>query len=137
MLAPLDDQAGRASDERLSSEVGFRERGGTMTFEMSRDGDGRTIKVAGELDIGTREQMEEAFREYASQGEDVRVDLSGVTFIDSCGLRALVTLTRYLDGDVEIVLVDPSQPVTRLLSLTGVDDVGIFRIEDGDGRETG
>jgi anti-anti-sigma factor len=107
-----------------------------MAFEMSRDGDGRTIKVAGELDIATREQLEAGFAQYASTGEDVRMDLSEVTFIDSSGLRSLVALTRHLNGVNQIVLVDPSPHVTRVLSLTGVDDVGIFRIEAGDGSRS-
>jgi anti-anti-sigma factor len=107
-----------------------------MAFEMSCDGDGRTIRVAGELDVATTEQLEAGFAEYASTGEDVRMDLAEVTFIDSSGLRSLVALTRHLDGVNQIVLVDPSPHVTRLLSLTGVDDVGIFRIEAGDGSRS-
>jgi anti-anti-sigma factor len=105
-----------------------------MAFEMTRDGDGRTIIVAGELDIGTREQLEAGFAQYASTHDDVRMDLSGVTFIDSSGLRSLVALTRHLDGLTQIVLVNPSGAMTRLLSLTGVDDVGIFRIETAENR---
>ena len=46
-----------------------------------------------------------------------------------------MTLTRHLDGDAEIVLVNPSPVVARLLSLTGVDEVGIFRVEESNDPE--
>jgi anti-anti-sigma factor len=108
-----------------------------MAFEMSRHGDGRTIIVAGELDIDTRDQLEAGFAKLALADEDVRMDLSGVTFIDSTGLGALVGLTRRMSGVSQIILVDPSEAVTRLLALTGVDEMGVFRIEARDFQGAG
>lgn len=94
--------------------------------------DGSTLSIEGELDIACREQLESAWAELTRDSSGpVRVDLSGVTFIDSCFLRALVTLAQGQGPGSEVVLLRPSRPVTRLLELIGVDDVGLFQIEKG------
>ena len=52
------------------------------------------------------------------------LDLAGVTFLDSTGIGALVSL-RNAAGDYgrTLVLRDPSPATTRLLQLTGLSDV--------------
>jgi anti-anti-sigma factor len=52
---------------------------------VSRDG---VVTLFGELDVVTREQFATAC--HTCSGDDVVVDLSGVTFLDSSGYRAFV-----------------------------------------------
>ena len=50
----------------------------------------------------------------------VEVDLSGVDFIDSSGLKALLVVHRQLlERGSSLTLVDPSDSAQRLLDLTG------------------
>lgn len=57
----------------------------------------------------------------AHAGDNVIVDLSDVSFIDSMGLRALIT-ARSTIGEDQLRLVAPDGPVRRLLSLTNLDE---------------
>jgi anti-sigma B factor antagonist len=48
------------------------------------------------------------------------IDLSALTFVDSSGLKFLIDLHQQLgaaEGTIE--LIDPSDPVTKLIELTG------------------
>ncbi len=53
---------------------------------------------------------------------DVVLDMSGVTFIDSVGLEAVIRMHRSLrDDGRRLILRDPAPPVARLLELTMLD----------------
>jgi anti-sigma B factor antagonist len=86
------------------------------------DGPDPVLRVAGDLDAYTAPALEELLvgRE---TGGDVRVDLSGVTFIDSTGIRAIVRADNDLRGrDRTLVVMAPSPSVMRLLELTSLDE---------------
>jgi anti-sigma B factor antagonist len=80
------------------------------------------IRVAGELELGQADALLAPLR-HAVEADDgpVVLDLSGVTFIDSTGLRALLDAHARLERLV--VAAPPGSPVETLLSLTGLDDV--------------
>jgi anti-anti-sigma factor len=49
----------------------------------------------------------------------IEVDLRATTFMDSSGLAALIQAHR--QAPETLVLIDPSKPVRRILTLSGVD----------------
>jgi anti-sigma B factor antagonist len=69
-------------------------------------------------------RFSEALAEAEAFGtKQLTIDLAGVTFIDSTGLRALVGCRRRMraaEGDV--VLRAPSRQMKKLLEITGLDD---------------
>lgn len=83
----------------------------------SSDGD---VVVAGEIDANSCGDLDAALAE--ATGPEVRVDLMGVTFIDSSGLRVLVQHHHRLSetGDT-LRIVRPSRPARRLLEIAGLD----------------
>ena len=79
------------------------------------------IIAAGELDIATVPQLEQAFDlAMETDAEQIVVDLASVTFIDSTGLRLLIRMNdRCPNGRLAI----RSTPVVdRLLEITGLLD---------------
>jgi anti-sigma B factor antagonist len=73
----------------------------------------------GELDMAGTPAVARMFAESAAAGcRRVVVDVSGLTFIDGAGLRALLAIPEQDRGNLEIVLESPSQPVRRLLEIT-------------------
>ena len=82
-------------------------------FRISRPDGGTELKIVGELDVATAPQLTEALRDL--QGGEVVLDLSELTFLDSCGTRALLELARTRNGNGPVVLLDPSRAVARLL----------------------
>ena len=51
------------------------------------------------------------------------IDVSGVTFIDSSGLRTLVLAQQHLGDERKLVVRGPDATFKRLLGITGLDEV--------------
>jgi anti-anti-sigma factor len=83
------------------------------------------VSLQGELDLSCTRQMEEHFAAIDEQvPARVVVDLSGLTFIDSSGLRMLLLAdARALKHNYELVLLAGSEPVQRVFEMTGALDV--------------
>jgi len=78
------------------------------------------VFVTGELDLATAPRLDEALSALTS--DVVVVDLSGCTFLDSAGIRALVDTARSLgEADRGLRVVTSDAGILRLLEITGVD----------------
>src|SRR5262249_26463756 len=83
------------------------------------------VRCAGELSEGTVPEVEAQLRPHLQRARSVLLDLSGVVFANSAGLRWLLQL----DGGLRAahkplrVLVRPGSRVERALALTGYDRV--------------
>lgn len=87
------------------------------------------VVVAGELDAETAPALAAALAD-ADARDTLVVDLSGVEFIDSSGLRVLLeTHHQRLADQRALILSKPSTVVERLLEVAGVSDY--FTIEPG------
>ncbi|MCU1346522.1 MAG: anti-sigma-factor antagonist [Acidimicrobiia bacterium] len=93
-----------------------------LTISTTDDGGRRIIAVAGEIDVHTCSELEDAVRKgYGSGGTQVVLDVAGVGFIDSSGLRSLITLQQEAAAtEGALQLRSPSRPVLRLLEVTGL-----------------
>src|SRR5260370_28505932 len=82
------------------------------------------VAVRGELDCATAPRLRAALDGLDAVGTIVRIDLSATDFMDCAGVGVLVASHRRLSllGG-ELVLVSPSDPVRRVLELTGLLDV--------------
>jgi anti-anti-sigma factor len=84
--------------------------------------DGVRVVVAGEVDVATSGRLGDALHGEISAHHAILLDLADVTFIDSTGIRALLSgLAEARDHGLDFA-VDPrlSIEVERALSLTGV-----------------
>ena len=83
-----------------------------------------TVRVTGELDMASRDDLDEAMSGLAAEVRHVVLDLGGVAFIDSMGLRLLLELRdryRGLEGSLTVSAQSPA--VRRLFEATGLDQV--------------
>lgn len=83
--------------------------------------DGRaTVRLAGELDLASRELLYRALEEAASISAEAVLDLSRVRFIDAVGLRCLLTAQRDARAaNHRLIVRRPHPAVRRLYELTG------------------
>ena len=120
-----------------------------LNIEQEQTEDGYTVcRPVGELDAFTVSQFRQALAELAVRPRLV-IDMSGVPFVDSAGLGALIggiRRARELGGDVVVVCNRPS--LIRTLRTTGFDRIVImtdtfdearaaFEKSSGAGRELG
>jgi anti-sigma B factor antagonist len=91
------------------------------TRDMTVDPTDSGWTIAGEVDASNVDRLAEAFaRRPLDDGDGVVLDVAGVTFLDSSGLRVLLDLRRRLGDEGEVTLRGASRSVQRLLELTGL-----------------
>jgi anti-sigma B factor antagonist len=95
-----------------------------LNIEQGTTPEGYTIcRPVGELDAFTVSQFRQALAEMASSPHLI-IDMSGVPFVDSAGLGALIggiRRARELGGDVVVACKRPS--LIRTLRTTGFDRI--------------
>jgi ABC-type transporter Mla MlaB component len=105
---------------------------------IQRDADQTVATVVGELDMSNADEVHQQLRGAAEAGRTLRVDLSGLRFIDSAGIAVLDKLHRGLSsparGDQEaperadqpvalLIATAPDSVAARTLRLAGMDRV--------------
>lgn len=86
------------------------------------------VKLVGSLDIAGADKLGMPLSVIAGSREKVIVDLSGVGFLASIGIRVLVTTARTLQRrGGQLVVYSPSAEAHRVMLSTGVDR--LFPIE--------
>jgi anti-sigma B factor antagonist len=95
-----------------------------LTIHQEDTPEGYTVcRPVGELDAFTVSQFRQALAEMASSKRLI-IDMSGVPFVDSAGLGALIggiRRARELGGDVAVACDRPA--LVRLLRTTGFDRI--------------
>jgi len=84
-------------------------------------GGGMVVRVSGELDMATSSELESQL-ETTNAGERVVIDLTECTFLDSTGIRVLLTgASRSESAGGTLELIAPDERVRRVLEIAGVE----------------
>lgn len=84
------------------------------------------LVVTGDVDLATAHEFVAAADAWTTSGAEgpIRLDLSGVTFLDSTGISALLDIRRLAESaGVGVVVVGQSAAVDRVLALAGITDL--------------
>jgi len=97
---------------------------GELRLTVRREGTTHTISVAGELDIATADRVEAALLEAeATDAQAIVLDLSELTFMDSTGVRLVLSANARSRADSNrLALVRGTPAVQRVFQLSGVAD---------------
>lgn len=87
-----------------------------MQLEISRTDEG--YRLEGELDMATSGGLTELLQAAAERAEPIVLDFSGVSFMDSSGLRALLEGAGLPNGGGPVVILNPSAQVRRVLDIS-------------------
>ena len=87
------------------------------------------LRLSGELDLATDEDLLTAFRSASNGSSEVVVDLSELQFIDSTGIRAFVTIAQEASPR-SVVLRSPRRAVRKVIGLTRLEDAAGVRVDD-------
>jgi anti-sigma B factor antagonist len=96
-----------------------------FSVEEHNEGGATVVAAIGELDLRTSPELEERLDRVFKTGVPlVILDLRGIEFMDSTGLRVLLTAhQRAHDTGKRFGLVRGAEQVERVLRLTGVRDL--------------
>jgi anti-anti-sigma factor len=102
---------------------------------VDRDGDTVFARLAGELDLAAEEPLDTLFGQLAGEAatRNLIVDLRGISFMDSTGLRILLKqeMGSRRDG-FDFALIPPRGPAMKVLRLSGVDRLIELRTDSGE-----
>jgi anti-anti-sigma factor len=76
-----------------------------------------TVRPRGELDAATASQLLAAFSEH--DGRPMTLDLGLLTFMDSSGVQALITIKNDHKG---VRIINPQPMVRRVINIVGLAD---------------
>ncbi len=94
---------------------------------MKMDIEGDTLRISGVRELGAANAN--AFRDWVREAmmeghPSVDIDLSQATFVDSCGLGALLSLHKAASRKKGVLrLLNPQPSVQQILELTRVNDI--------------
>jgi anti-sigma B factor antagonist len=95
-----------------------------LQIQSDPSGEPGVLRLQGELDPHTAPLLEREVATLTEAGQiDIVLDLSGLQFIDSSGLRVLISAHRELaERGGSLALRSPSETAQRLLEITGLVD---------------
>jgi anti-sigma B factor antagonist len=94
-----------------------------FTIECAQTETACLLTVSGEIDITSSPKLIVAAREALRTGvRAMSVNLTGVTFMDSSGLAALINIQRSVErAGGRLVVVCPEGPVRKLFAVSGTE----------------
>lgn len=117
----MDDLPEQREPGRAERLVEF----GHLSMSSERAGDVHTIRLFGELDLATADPVQrELERAETTDVASIVLDLSGLTFTDSTGVRLMVTATARSRANADrLRLVRGPAAVQRVFELSAVADL--------------
>ena len=94
-----------------------------------RDGEVR-VRLRGELDVGSAERVQEHLEDVSRRARQVTIDLSGLTFMDSTGVRIVWATAHAASQDgFELKLIQGPEQIRSVFEMSGL----ISRLPFADG----
>ena len=87
-----------------------------MQLEIRSTDEG--YQLEGELDMATADDLADVLRAAVEEARQLVLDFSGVSFMDSSGLRVLLEAAGKQNGAGPVVVRDPSAQVRRVLDIS-------------------
>lgn len=96
-----------------------------LSFTVHENGDITIVAIKGELDLATSSQLEVELTVLLNEGHKrLVVDLGEVPFIDSTGIKALLTAHQRVEGEKgDFRLAAPQPTVVKVIRLTALDQL--------------
>lgn len=95
---------------------------GDLTVDVRREATTTVIAPRGELDIATVGRMTAALDELDPDSVELVIDLRGLSFMDSSGLRGILAARRKAEENGQrLSIIRGTGPVDDVIRLTGVD----------------
>ena len=94
-----------------------------MTIEIKKNAEATTIEVVGRLDTITAPVLDKAIHEDLGDTKNLVLNLQGVEYISSAGLRVLLSAQKQMQkiGSMKVTNVRPE--IMEVFEMTGFADI--------------
>ena len=94
-----------------------------MTMEIRKNADAATIEVVGRLDTTTAPALEKAIHNDIGDARHLTLDLKGVQYISSAGLRVLLGAQKKMQKIGSMKVTNVCDAVMEVFEMTGFADI--------------
>lgn len=93
-----------------------------MTISKTQDGSAATLSVEGRVDTVTAPQLEQEIQA-AQDAQSLTVNLKGLEYISSAGLRVLLSAHKAFSKKGGLTIENPNDSVMEIFEVTGFKDI--------------
>ena len=94
-----------------------------MTIEIKRNADEVVIEIAGRLDTNTAPALDKTIGEDIQDSQNLVLDLKGLEYISSAGLRVLLGAQKKMQKIGAMKLTNVCAEVMEVFEMTGFSDI--------------
>ena len=94
-----------------------------MTMEIKKNAEATVIEIVGRLDTTSAPALEKAINEDIGDAKNLVLDLKGVQYISSAGLRVLLGAQKKMQKIGSMKVVNVCEAVMEVLEMTGFADI--------------
>ena len=94
-----------------------------MTIEIKKTDVATVLEISGRLDTSTAPVLDKTISEAISDKTKLTMDLKGLEYISSAGLRVLLTAQKRLQKHGSMKLINVCEEVMDVLEMTGFADI--------------
>ena len=95
-----------------------------MIIKIHQGDDAVKLSIEGNLESTTIKPFSDKVSSIPGFGKNVEIDLARVDYIDSSGIRALLTLSKKMkEIERKLIIVNCSDNIRRILRLSSLQDI--------------
>jgi anti-sigma B factor antagonist len=94
-----------------------------LQIEKTQENEKLTMKLTGRVDTTTAPELEAAVSEMDSKVKDLQLDMTGVEYISSAGLRVLLAAQKKMQKIGTMKLTGVCDSVMEVFEMTGFADI--------------
>ena len=94
-----------------------------MNINLVKEGDVLTIALEGRLDTNTSPALEEAINKMDSDVRELVLDIKGLEYISSAGLRVILSAQKKMNKVGSMKVINVCDSIMEIFEITGFVDI--------------
>lgn len=94
-----------------------------MTINKVPEGEKLTVSIIGRLDTTTAPNLEAEFKSSLDGVKELVIDMGGLEYISSAGLRVLLSAQKVMNKQGNMTLINVGDVVMEVFEVTGFSDI--------------
>lgn len=94
-----------------------------MTIDLLKENSKLKISISGRLDTNTSPQLEKEINEIAEGINDLELDMSGLEYVSSAGLRVILAAQKKMNKIGSMKVTGVCDSVMEVFEITGFADI--------------
>lgn len=94
-----------------------------MTIKQIKENKKLTLAITGRIDTSTAPELSELLKDALTGVEDLLIDLKGVDYISSAGLRVILLAQKMMNNQGSLTVANVNNDIMETFELTGFTDI--------------